>query len=216
MKNNFKQKIAHSSVWALLLCGCQLSAQTISGSVLTTISGNVQTEAGNNVENVTVTLNGPGGPFFDLTDSNGDFSFSGLADNQTYSLCLSKNDNPLNGVTTFDGALLAKHINGTQPLNSPYKIIAAETAPESLLPSATLNVLDLYFMRLLILGVITDLPAPSWKFVPADAVLSPVWPFPDIPLPAGCKTINLNGSAAGQDFIGIKTADVNGSAVSGS
>jgi hypothetical protein len=200
-----KKSILRVSICACLLGGWQVSAQTI--------SGNVQTEIGDDVEEVQVTLNGPGGPFVALTGSDGNFSFGSLTDNQTYSLCLSKNQNPLNGVTTFDGVLLAKHINGTQPLNSPYKIIAAETAPESLLPSASLDVLDLYFMRLLILGVITDLPAPSWKFVPADAVLSPVWPFPDIPLPAGCKTINLSGNATGQDFIAIKTSDLNGTAV---
>ena len=185
----------------LLSSGLSLPAQTI--------SGNVHTEANSAVEDVEVTLTGPGVSQATLSGNNGNFTFSGLPDNQAYQVCLAKNTNPLNGVTTFDAVLLNNHIMNIELLNSPYKIIAAETGTANQPP----DLLDIYLMRALILGVLTDLPAPSWKFIPADAVLNPVNPFPDIPLPLNCKTINLNGNATGQDFIGVKTADLNGTAV---
>lgn len=190
------------SLLLLLLPDLPVQAQTI--------SGNVHTEAGDNVEEVTVTLTGPGVSMSMLTGNDGNFSFIGLPDNQTYQLCLSKNDNPLNGVSTFDLVLLSHHIGAIPPPLSPYKIIAADARNDNDLP----DVSDLILIRQLILGILTDLPAPSWKFIAADVTFTdPENPFPDIPLPAGCKTINLSGNATGQDFIGIKTADMNNTAV---
>lgn len=185
----------------LLLTGTTTLAQTI--------SGNVHLETGATIGQVAVTLTGPSIALTQTTGPDGNFSFSGLPDNQTYQVCLSKNTDPLNGVSTFDNVLLLKHILGIQLLDSPYKVIAAETGTENLPP----DILDPYLIRILIVGVITDLPAPSWKFIPADAVLDPLNPFPDIPLPMGCKTVTLNGNATGQDFIGVKTADLNYTAV---
>ncbi len=190
------------SISLVLFCSVSAHAQTI--------SGNVHTETGSNVVDVVVSLIGPGVSLNMLTGNDGNFSFSGLPDNETYQLCLGKDINSLNGVSTFDYVLLAKHIGAVTPLNSSYKIIAADARNDNDLP----DVSDLILMRKLILGIITDLPAPSWKFISADVTFSdPQNPFPDIPLPAGCKTINLSGNATGQDFIGMKTADLNNSAV---
>jgi len=185
-----------------------LFASALSG-ISQTISGQARTETGQGIENVEVSLTGPGVSLQQFTDDNGNFSFSGVPTGQSYELCLSLNINPLNGVTTFDGVVLSKHILDIELLNSPYKIIAAETGTENNPP----DVLDLYRMRQTILGVYTEFPATSWKFVRADfAFPDPAQPF-SYPFPLGCKTMTLNGNATNQDFIGIKTADLNGSAV---
>jgi len=174
-----------------------------------TISGQARTETGQGIEDATASLIGPGVSLQQFTDNNGNFSFSGVPTGQSYELCLSLNTNPLNGVSTFDGVILSKHILDIELLNSPYKIIAAELGTENNPP----DVLDLYLMRQTILGVYTEFPATSWKFVPAGfSFPDPAHPFA-YPFPAGCKTFVLTGNASGQDFIGIKTADLNGSAV---
>ncbi|MBL7797097.1 MAG: hypothetical protein JNJ90_11440 [Saprospiraceae bacterium] len=173
------------------------------------ISGRVHTETGVGVEEVNISVTGPGVSLFDLTDNNGNFSITGLPTGESYEVCAFKNDNPLNGVTTLDQVVLTKHILDVELLNSPYKIIAAVARNENAPP----DVLDLYLARQMILGVYTELPAPSWKFVPAEFVFpDPAHPFA-YPFPLGCKTFILTGDATGVDFIGIKTADVNGNAV---
>lgn len=188
---------------ALGLCGTY-------GAGAQTISGNAHTEGGNAIQYVDVTLTGPNVSASMQTGPDGNFSFSNLSDNQTYELCLSRPDAPANGVSSFDMVLMLKHILHLELLDSPYKIIAAETGAENQPP----DVLDVYFTRLVVLNIATQFPAPSWRFIPADHVFPvPEEPF-SMPFPEGCKTITLNGNATGQDFIGIKTADVNGSAIS--
>lgn len=203
MKNNIT--IAKNSLLGLLLLwnSALLFSQTISGQA--------RTETGQGIASVEVSLTGPGVSMQQVTDNNGNFSFSGIPDGQSYELCLLLNTNPLNGVSTFDVELLARHILTVSLLDSPYKIIAGETGTENQPP----DVLDLYQIRQLILGVSTNLPATSWKFIPADFIFpDPLHPFA-YPFPLGCKIVTLSGNAFGQDFIGIKTADVNGGAVPG-
>jgi hypothetical protein len=174
-----------------------------------TISGQARTEAGEGIGDVTVTVNGPGVSVSTLTNNNGNFSISGLPTGQSYEVCAYKNDNPLNGVSTFDQVLLTKHILDIELLDSPYKIIAAVTRNENTPP----DVLDLYIARQVILGVYTEFPTTSWKFVRADfSFPDPAHPY-DYPFPLGCKTMLLTGDATGVDFIGMKTADLNGTAI---
>jgi hypothetical protein len=174
-----------------------------------TISGRVHTETGAGIEEVSVSVTGPGVSLFDLTDNNGNFSISGLPTGQSYEVCATKNNDPLNGVSTFDQVLLSKHILDIELLDSPYKIIAAVTRNENTPP----DVLDLYIARQVILGVYTEFPTTSWKFVRADfSFPDPAHPY-DYPFPLGCKTMLLTGDATGVDFIGMKTADLNGTAI---
>ncbi|MBK9335775.1 MAG: carboxypeptidase regulatory-like domain-containing protein [Lewinellaceae bacterium] len=187
----------------LLLCTLPAVGQTISGQA--------RTEAGQGIEDVTVTVNGPGVSVAAFTNNSGNFTFTDLPTGQNYELCLLKNNDALNGVSTFDQNILSKHILDIEPLTSPYKIIAGEVGTENLPP----DVLDLYLSRQVILGVYQEFPATSWKFIPADFVFpDPLHPFA-YPFPQGCKIVTLSGNAFSQDFIAIKTADVNGGAVPG-
>ena len=201
MKNIITAKHTLSTLF-LLWYSAQVFSQTISGQV--------RTETGSGIEEATVSVTGPGISLFDLTDNNGNFEFTGLPTGQSYELCVELDNNPLNGVSTFDQVLLAKHILHTELLDSPYKIIAGEVGGDNTPP----DVLDLYITRQLILGVYTEFPSvPSWKFMRADfAFPDPVQPY-SYPFPLGCKTMTLSGDATGQDFIGMKSADVNGNAV---
>ena len=125
-----------------------------------------------------------------------------------YSITCYKNDGPLNGVSTFDMVLIQKHILGTQPLGSPYKIIAADINK-----SNSVTTFDLVALRKMILFIDTEfVNNTSWRFVPADFV----FPNPANPFQTTFPGINLvNDPLMGMfdlDFIGIKTGDVNGSA----
>lgn len=186
-----------------------LSGLLPSASAQVDISGNIKTYDNDNMGSVLVTLTGPGVSMNTQTDVNGDYLFSGVPDNQTYTVCVDHDIDPLNGVSTFDLVLIDKHIGLMPPLNSPHKIISADATGDNLV-----DVGDLMTLRMLILGMISDFPSgvPSWRFVPADWVPAPLNPFP-LPLPLQCKEIVVGSSnVTGVDFIGDKTGDVNGSA----
>ncbi|MEQ1747385.1 MAG: HYR domain-containing protein [Saprospiraceae bacterium] len=204
-------------VWAEDACGnanfCEATVNVQAGPGVCasgpgSISGKAATEYGDGVSGVVVSLNGPGVSRSVVTGSDGGFSFNNLPDGQAYQLCLEKGSDPLNGVNSFDLVLLSQHILGVNPFNSPYTIIAGEVNE-----SGTVTDLDIVEIRKLILHIVQDLPVPSWRFVPADHVFpNPANPYLDA-IPFGCKTVQLNGSAPNQDFVAIKTADFNGSAV---
>ena len=195
----------------LLLMFCWLFAW-VGGSSAQSISGQVRTELGVGIADATVTLTRAGVTLSTFTNSSGNFSFSGLNDGQKYDLCISKNQDPLNGVSTFDLQLLLQHILNMPPLDSPYKIIAGQTDPTP--PIEQPDVGDVLQLRLLILGNLSELPVPSWKFIPADFVFPvPTAPYTPPPFPEGCKMVTVSGNTTGQDFIGTKTGDLNNNAI---
>lgn len=114
-----------------------------------------------------------------------------------------------NGVSTFDIVLISKHILGTELLDSPYKIIAADVNN-----SGSVTTLDIIQIRKLILQVEDRFPRnTSWRFVPANYV------FPDPNNPWAERfpeLINYNDLSPEQeidlDFVGIKVGDVDLSA----
>lgn len=112
-----------------------------------------------------------------------------------------------NGVTTFDMVLIRLHILGIQPLDSPYKRIAADANN-----SESISTLDLVFIQQLILGLSDEYPFnTSWRFVDA----SYEFPVPEDPwFEAFPETVVIDAfccDAVG-DFIGIKIGDVNNTA----
>jgi hypothetical protein len=104
---------------------------------------------------------------------------SGIAedyDSETICPCLAdtltftpyKDDNPLNGVTTYDLVLISRHILGIEPLGSPYKMIAADANR-----SGAVLTSDVVELRKLILGIYGNLPNnTSWRFVPRSFVFT--------------------------------------------
>jgi hypothetical protein len=103
---------------------------------------------------------------------------------------------------------MSKHILGVQPLNSPYKYIAADINN-----SETITTLDMIQLRKLILNIDTEFANnTSWRFVNADfafPVANNPWftAFPEV-----ASVNNLPEAELTADFVGVKIGDVNGSA----
>ncbi len=159
------------------------------------------------VENVTVSLNGQSTGVWN-TDNNGVFSFTNIPVGNDVTITPEKDDDPLNGVTTYDLVLISRHILGVQLLDSPYKIIAADANN-----SGTVTTFDLVETRKLILMINTEFPNnTSWKFVDKNYIFpnaSNPWEevFPEV-----INYNNLSNSMTNSDFIAVKIGDVNGSA----
>ncbi|HTL54521.1 MAG TPA: cohesin domain-containing protein [Candidatus Limnocylindrales bacterium] len=169
------------------------------------ISGTVASYGASNlVSGVNLTVSG-GTNTTAFTDTNGGYH---LLVNQggTYSVTPSKtNDSPPNdGVTTFDILLIRQHILNSIPLNSAFKLLAADANG-----SGSVTTADILPIRQLVLGNTTNLPAGLWKFVPASYV------FPDPKSPWGAPNslsfTNVLGNIPNQDFVAIKVGDVNNS-----
>jgi hypothetical protein len=123
-----------------------------------------------------------------------------------------RDDNILNGVTTFDLVLISKHVLGppNPQLDSPYKMIAADVNRENGITTA-----DMVAIRRVILLLTNEFPNnnTSWRFVDPNHVFpTPFNPSSDI-FPE-CRTVDLSSQieAGDIDFIGIKIGDVNNSA----
>ncbi|MEZ4985131.1 MAG: dockerin type I domain-containing protein [Saprospiraceae bacterium] len=171
------------------------------------IGGMVMTEDERPVSNVTMSLSGPI-PMTTMTDANGVYRFDDLEEDFDYTVTAFRNNDPLNGVTTFDIVLISKHILAIQPLNSPYKRIAADVNR-----SGTITTLDLIQMRKLILNIYTEFPDnTSWRFISNGFI----FPQPENPwasfFPELININNLVGEALNAGFVAVKVGDVNGSA----
>ncbi|MEM1321406.1 MAG: T9SS type A sorting domain-containing protein [Bacteroidota bacterium] len=174
------------------------------------ISANFENEEGQGIGGVSVRVSNADGDeaILSLNPNTGQlFGFPGITFDGPYTIRPSKNINPLNGVTTFDMVLIAKHILGVEALSSPYKIIAAD-----LNGSNTITTFDLVRLRQVILYINTDFgDVESWRFVDANYV----FPDPSNPfLEAFPEEITLDSLTQQSviDFVGIKMGDVNCSA----
>lgn len=143
-----------------------------------------------------------------LTAPTGNYNFSCTACTTCNFVRLKpeKDDNPLNGVTTYDPVLISKHILGTEPFDSPYKMIAADANK-----SGSITTFDIVELRKLILGIYDVLPNnTSWCFVDKSHQ------FPNMGNPfqsAFPEAINcVSFPSSGADFVAVKVGDVNNTA----
>ena len=179
-----------------------------SGTPLVTLGGNISNEEDTPVKDVSVKLSGTNSSAV-MTGADGSFEFTGIEQGGDYTVVPAKSENPLNGVSTFDLVLITKHILGTQPLDSPYKIIAADANK-----SGSVTTYDLVELRKLILFVYDELPLnSSWRFVDRSFVFpNPENPF-ETSFPEIYNVNNLPADKLDADFVAIKVGDVNLSAV---
>jgi photosystem II stability/assembly factor-like uncharacterized protein len=140
------------------------------------------------------------------SDDMGQFTLTGLAAGQSYTLRPGRDGDDANGVSTGDLILTMQHILGRTPFDSPYQFVAADANA-----SGSVTTLDMIAMRKIILGIDTAFAnSPSWRFVPSDYV----FPTTNNPLEGGfpeersLPDLPLSG-ATEQDFIGIKIGDLN-------
>ena len=178
-----------------------------SGGATASISGAIVTEQNEGVENVTISVDGNASnmPADVVTSNDGSFNFD-LDMYNNYTVTPERNDNPLNGVSTYDLVLISKHILGIELLDSPYKVIAADVNK-----SNSVTAFDLVELRKLILFINTEFPDnTSWRFVDADYV------FPNATNPFAStfpEESNYNDLDANQlaDYVAVKIGDVNDS-----
>ncbi len=167
----------------------------------------------------TITTECPQFPFYAPTP----YSYC-ACDTGTFTVTPMLDINPLNGVTTYDLVLMSKHILAIEPLNSPYKMIAADVNK-----SGSVTTFDILETRKLILGTYSEFPDnTSWRFLPRELTFAnDENPFEDDFSESGAITaeIDENGidysfefnnnteTATSADFVGIKIGDVNCSAI---
>jgi hypothetical protein len=141
-----------------------------------------------------------------VSGSDGAYSFGNVPAGANYVVTPGKtNDNaPAQGVTTADISLLRRHVLNILPLDSGYKLLAADVNGSD---SATTA--DITLMRRVILNITTNFPAGLWRFVPADYTFA----TPQAPwgAPTNRSYTGLAADAASQNFVAIKLGDVNNS-----
>ena len=176
-------------------------------TLVVAINGYIETEDGESVQGVDVNLSGQSAGTA-ITDPNGGFQFSNLPLGSDLTVAPYKNDDPLNGVTTYDLVLITQHILGAAMLDSPYKILAADANR-----SGTVTTFDLVEIRKLILYVNDHFPSnTSWRFVPNDYSFPNLQnPWADI-FPEIININNISSDVLDADFVAIKIGDVNESA----
>ena len=174
----------------------------------TSIEGHILTEDGQAVQQVETQImsNMPGYPAHEMTDGEGTYAFMVNPMNQNYVINGEKNDDYLNGISTLDLVVIQRHILGISPLDSPYKMIAADVNNDN-----RINGIDLVELRKLILGVYAAYPeSDSWRFVDAAQELDVTnpWIYNE-----SLSVFDLDTSMVSEDFIGVKIGDVNSSVV---
>ncbi|MEO1264004.1 MAG: hypothetical protein AAFZ15_34685, partial [Bacteroidota bacterium] len=139
------------------------------------LDGQVITETGIGMSNVEILIDDPDNGYSENIDVNNEGNyFIQLPEGGNYTVTPSKNDNHINGVTTFDAVILTRHILNVELLDSPYKIIAADINN-----SKTVTTFDVVEQRRLILNIYSNFPNnSSWRFVPEDFEFpNPLNPF---------------------------------------
>lgn len=171
-----------------------------------TKSGQITIETGEPLPGVTVFCDEESN--FVLTDDNGEYSFTDLDPEGSYSIAPFRNDEPRNGVDIIDVFLMLSHINNVNLLDSPYKIIAADVNKDEVV-----DMTDFNQTRELLLLFLDEFPsANSWEFVVKDYLFpNPANPFMET-YPELIQLANLTTDATDLDFIAVKKGDVDNDA----
>lgn len=173
------------------------------------VGGTIANEGGSGVNNVIINVSGNGPLTAPVTtNQNGHFQFFDLSLGYDYTFTPGYNQHPLNGVTTYDLVLITRHVLNVEPLNTPYKMIAADVNK-----SGTVTTADVVELRKLVLQIQpTFTNNTSWRFVDKNyAFPNPSNPFQP-PFPEFYNINDLASNQANVNFVAIKVGDVNGSA----
>ena len=174
------------------------------------VGGTIANNSSSGMNNVVINVSGNGPLTAPVTTAqNGHFQFFDLNLGYDFTFTPAYNQNPLNGVTTYDLVLMTKHILNTQLLDTPYKIIAADVNK-----SGSVTTADVVELRKVILQIIpTFSNNTSWRFVDKKHVFpNPVNPFQQ-PFPEFFNINDLGDDVMDVDFVAVKTGDVNGTAI---
>ncbi len=159
------------------------------------ISGTVSTSNGNALDNAYVVATTSAGLNGKLTGKIISGKYQLLMGNGTdVKLAADKNDNPLNGVSTYDLVLISKHILGTQNISNMYARQAADINNNGKITTS-----DIVELRKMILGLQANFNNnKSWRFFDAQMNEEIV-----------IKNIQNDTKV---DFTAVKIGDINGNA----
>ncbi len=159
----------------------------------------IQTYLGDTLKTYSLQIAIPGGASANVQVTNGAYSLEnvpGLPVAPFYLATPAKNNDPLNGVSTFDLLQINKQILGIELFNKPWQFIAADANN-----SGTISTFDIVELRKLILGIYDSLPnSPSWVFSPAQDTMS-TSACPDI---QALKRGDVNGNADPKSLLGVE------------
>ncbi|MEM1119268.1 MAG: T9SS type A sorting domain-containing protein [Bacteroidota bacterium] len=176
------------------------------------INGRIVLENGEALENVSVMANNHLAEMMDqqMTDQSGNYGFE-FQRSANVRIQPSKNDDVLNGVTTYDILQMRKHILGYEELASPYQLIAADINRSNAITTA-----DIVALRKVILQVNENFENnTAWRFVRADHQFAdPKNPFGET-IPESATIAELTQEMQ-VDFVAIKIGDLNGNAIGSS
>ena len=139
------------------------------------------------------------------SDVQGDYAFGQLLKGD-YKIVPFKEDEYINGVTTYDIVQIQKHILGTKVFTDPYKLIAADVNN-----SKSITARDISEIRKVILGVSTSFQNnKAWRFIPKEYTFGDVtapYDFPEFISTKDKEVVDQN------HFVGVKVGDIDQSAI---
>lgn len=174
---------------------------------LVTVMGVIQRENATNIPAKIMLYNANNTPIDSISGSS--YTFKDLLPNSRLQIMPTRpNTDWLNGVTTFDIALLSRHLLGIESLTTPYRLIAADVNRDG-----NIDAVDMLLMRRLILRIIPAFPNNnSWRFVPRNYIFQdPSVPFAS-DFPESFLVTNSTTTVNPNDFVAIKVGDINLSA----
>jgi len=185
--------------------GC--SGGSVSPGGMAAVAGKVANTNGELIEDVTVSVNGSAAamPTPEVTGAAGNYGFE-LSVGGDYTITPVKDMNPLNGVSTYDLVLLRKHVLGTEVIDNPYNLIAADVNK-----SGSITTFDMVELRKVILQVVPTFESnDSWRFVDAGYQFTTANPLSE----NFTEAYNINNLASSMDidFVAVKVGDLNGTA----
>lgn len=166
------------------------------------LGGAISLANGQMVDNVEVKLDGNLFRTPSMTDLDGHFLFQNIPAGQALKVIPEKQNDLLLGLSTWDLILIQRHILGTEPFDSPLKIIAADINGDQ-----SIDVADLKDLRFGLLRVIPRFPGnSSFRFLPDGHIFQdPDFPFP---FPERIEVEDLQTDEMGLNFKAIKVGDV--------
>ena len=176
------------------------------GGTLLSYSGNLQRANQSNIPNINIDLLNSLDQIKKSIVSNaeGNYAFNDI-EKGIYKIVPAKNDDLLNGVSTFDILQIQKHILGSKTISDPYALIAADVNN-----SKSITARDISDLRKAILGVSSNFNNnKSWRFIPK------AYSFADQSYPYDFPEFIETGDLESYDknhFIGMKIGDIDMSA----
>jgi len=159
------------------------------------IAGAISTSNGRALENTVVTVESSTSVNGKMTSGVKAGKYNVLVGiGSNVKVAADKNDNPLNGVSTFDLVLISKHILGTQNISDRFAQIAADVNNNGKITTS-----DVVELRKMILGLQSNFNNnKSWRFF--DATMNEE---------VSIKNIQDDAKI---DFTAVKVGDINGNA----